>query len=77
MGNTVENFYVESFKDSYGDPQPVEVVAKKSLGDVKLRYRINDGRGEDDQHGEVHGRRALRRGAGALLPPPPWHRHGD
>ena len=43
MGNTVQNFYVETFKDSYGDPQAVEVVAKKSLGDVKLRYRINDG----------------------------------
>jgi murein tripeptide amidase MpaA len=43
MGNTVENFYVETFKDSYGDPQAVQVVAKKSLGDVKLRYRINDG----------------------------------
>ena len=43
LGNTVENFYVESFADSYGDPQPVQVVAKKSLGDVKLRYRINDG----------------------------------
>ena len=43
MGNTVENFYVETFADSYGDPQPVQVVAKKSLGDVKLRYRINDG----------------------------------
>ena len=44
LGNTVENFYVESFADSYGDPQPVQVVAKKSLGDVKMRYRINDGR---------------------------------
>ncbi len=43
LGNTAGNFYVESFADSYGDPQPVEVVAKKSLGDVKLRYRINDG----------------------------------
>ena len=43
LGNTVENFYVETFADSYGDPQTVQVVAKKSLGDVKLRYRINDG----------------------------------
>ena len=43
LGNTVRDFYVESFADSYGDPQPVQVVAKKSLGDVKLRYRINDG----------------------------------
>jgi murein tripeptide amidase MpaA len=43
LRNTVENFYVETFEDSYGDPQPVQVVAKKSLGDVRLRYRINDG----------------------------------
>ena len=43
LGNTAQNFYVESFADSYGDPQPVQVVAKKSLGDVKMRYRINDG----------------------------------
>ena len=43
LGNTVQNFYVETFTDSYGDPQPVQVVAKKSLGDVRLRYRINDG----------------------------------
>ena len=43
LGNTVQNFYVESFADSYGDPQAVQVVAKKSLGEVKLRYRINDG----------------------------------
>ncbi len=34
---------MESFADSYGDPQNVQVVAKKSLGDVKLHYRINDG----------------------------------
>ena len=47
MGNTVQNFYVETFADSYGDPQSVEVVAKKSLGDVKLRYRINDGPVQD------------------------------
>jgi hypothetical protein len=43
LGNTVEDFYVETFKDSYGDPQAVQVVAKKSLGNVRLRYRINDG----------------------------------
>ena len=77
MGNTVQNFYVETFKDSYGDPQAVEVVAKKSLGDVKLRYRINDGAVKTAEHDQVHGRRALRRGAGPVLPPPAWHRHRD
>ena len=44
LGNGVEDFYVDDFAVSYGDPQSVEVSAKRSLGDVRLRYRINDGR---------------------------------
>ena len=44
MGNGVDDFYVDDFTVSYGDPQSVEVSAKKSLGDVRLRYRINDGK---------------------------------
>jgi murein tripeptide amidase MpaA len=43
LGNTVRDFYVQSFADSYGDPQTVQVTAKRSLGDVQVRYRINDG----------------------------------
>ncbi len=33
-----------SFTRSYGDPQPVAVLAKRSLGPVRVKYRINDGR---------------------------------
>jgi zinc carboxypeptidase len=33
-----------AFEYSYGDPQPVQVLAKRSLGEVTLRYRINGGR---------------------------------
>jgi Zinc carboxypeptidase len=33
-----------SFAYSYGDPQPVHVLAKRSLGKVELKYRINNGR---------------------------------
>jgi len=44
LGNTAENFYVDSFRDSYGDPQPVQVTAKRSLGELTLRYRINGGK---------------------------------
>ena len=33
-----------AFKYSYGDPQPVQVLAKRSLGKVTLKYRINNGR---------------------------------
>ena len=32
LGNTVEDFYVDTFPESYGDPQPVQVTAKRSLG---------------------------------------------
>ncbi len=32
-----------SFARSYGDPQPVSVIAKRSLGAVKVKYRINGG----------------------------------
>jgi hypothetical protein len=31
------------FDYSYGDPQPVQVLAKRSLGTVTLKYRINGG----------------------------------
>ena len=41
LGNTVENFYVDSFPYSYGDPQPVQTLAKFDA--VELRYRINGG----------------------------------
>jgi hypothetical protein len=43
LGNTVENFYVDTFADSYGDPQPVQATAKRSLGTLVMRYRINGG----------------------------------
>ncbi|MET1058386.1 MAG: M14 family zinc carboxypeptidase [Nocardioides sp.] len=32
------------FSKSYGDPQPVAVLAKRSLGKVTVKYRINGGR---------------------------------
>jgi hypothetical protein len=57
LGIETEPFYLESddpykegipganfkFEYSYGDPQPVQVLAKRSLGDVTLRYSINGG----------------------------------
>ena len=32
-----------TFNESYGDPQDVRVLAKRSLGAVTLKYRINGG----------------------------------
>jgi hypothetical protein len=59
LGNTVDPFYLETssidpektnnpisdfrFSVSYGDPQTVRVLAKRSLGTVTLRYQINGG----------------------------------
>ena len=57
-GLTTEPFYIDSadpyksgipgvqlsFSKSYGDPQPVAVLAKRSLGQVTAKYRINGGR---------------------------------
>jgi hypothetical protein len=36
-----------TFDVSYGDPQPVQVLAKRSLGKVRLKYRINGGKTRD------------------------------
>jgi hypothetical protein len=59
LGTTVEPFYLSQldvdpensaiamldfrFEKSYGDPQEVRVLAKRSLGDVTLNYSINGG----------------------------------
>ena len=43
LGKTVANFYVDSFAESFGDPQTVQVLAKRSLGAVTMNYRINGG----------------------------------
>ncbi len=57
LGITTRPFYIDSedaykagvpdanfsFAYSYGDPQPVEVLAKRSVGPVTLRYRVNGG----------------------------------
>ena len=57
LGIETKPFYTESddpYKDgipgadfefaySYGDPQPVQVLAKRSLGAVMLKYRVNGG----------------------------------
>jgi hypothetical protein len=41
LGNDVEDFYVDDFPYSYGDGQTVQVLARKSLGAVTMRYRVN------------------------------------
>jgi hypothetical protein len=63
MGNGVANFYVDRFKQSWGDPQPVQATVKRSLGDVVMHYRVNDGTVQtvptaDWQGGERYGKDA-------------------
>ena len=55
LGNETEDFYVDSFDVSYGDPQPVQVTAKRELGRVYLHYRINGGREQRSRTREFKG----------------------
>ncbi|MFA9269313.1 MAG: M14 family zinc carboxypeptidase [Baekduiaceae bacterium] len=43
-GRRADDFRVDSFDVSYGDPQQVAVVAKRELRAVRMQYRINGGR---------------------------------
>jgi hypothetical protein len=44
-----------TFAYSYGDPQPVQVLALRDLGRVTLKYRINDGRTRSARTSEWNG----------------------
>jgi hypothetical protein len=44
VGREAEDFRVDTFEVSRGDPQTVAVWAKRALDDVRLNYRINGGR---------------------------------
>ena len=44
VGRRAEDFRVDTFDVSYGDPQKVAVVAKRALRLVTMQYRINGGR---------------------------------
>ena len=44
LGNMTPDFQVDPFAVSYGDPQTVQVDAKRKLGPVTLHYRVNGGR---------------------------------
>ena len=43
LGNKVPNFVVDDFELSYGDPQTVQVNARRDLGAISLKYRVNGG----------------------------------
>jgi murein tripeptide amidase MpaA len=43
LGNEAADFDVDAFKLSYGDPQAVGAVVKRSLGTVTMRYKVDGG----------------------------------
>ena len=84
MGIDVEPFYLDQddidpqngqqslfdfkFDVSYGDPQEVRVLAKRSLGAVTLKYQVNGGAVQTAPTERVGRRRALRPRQRGLLP---------
>jgi hypothetical protein len=71
LGNTTKPFYLDlsaidpektnnplsdfRFSVSYGDPQPVQVLARRSLGAVTLKYQINGGAVQSGSTSEWNG----------------------
>ena len=43
VGRTAEDFRVDTFDVSYGDPQTAAVVAKRALQNKRMRYSVNGG----------------------------------
>ena len=43
LDNTAEDFTVDEFAESYGDPQAVGAVVKRKLGEVRMRFKVNGG----------------------------------
>lgn len=43
VGRTAEDFRVDTFEVSYGDPQTVAVWAKRALTNLRMNYRIDGG----------------------------------
>jgi Zinc carboxypeptidase/Immune inhibitor A peptidase M6 len=44
VGRRAENFRVDTFEVSFGDPQTVAVVAKRAIRNLHMHYRIDGGR---------------------------------
>ena len=71
LGNTAPDFVPTTFPISYGDPQTVEVNAKKSLGAVACYWQVNGGcRALGARRREYKGGERRYDDARRLLPPP-------
>ena len=60
VNRDAEDFRVDSFTVSYGDPQTVAVWAKRALQAKTMYYSINGGKRRDDRRRGVGRRRTLR-----------------
>ena len=55
LGNEAPDFVVDDFAVSYGNPQTVQVNARRDLGKITLRYRVNGGRTQSKSTREWEG----------------------
>jgi hypothetical protein len=77
LNRKTPDFDVDRFPTSFGDPQPVETIVKRELGDVNIHWRVNGGPRESapapeydggeryDETGDVYYRRARGEVTGA------------
>jgi Zinc carboxypeptidase len=63
--NGQQSLFDFKFGVSYGDPQEVRVLAKRSLGEVTLRYQVNGGPVQSEPTSEWSGGEHYRPGKGA------------
>ena len=43
LGNKADDFEIDPFPYSYGDPQQVQVTLKRKLGDATMKFKVNGG----------------------------------
>ncbi|MGH2919746.1 MAG: M14 family zinc carboxypeptidase [Solirubrobacteraceae bacterium] len=67
LKNDVKDFYVDTFAESFGDPQKVQVLAKRSLGAIVMRYRVNGGATHEVSTSEVTGEERYNKEPGLYL----------
>ena len=77
VGRTVPDLVPDAFSDSYGTTQPVAVLAKRALGDKRLRYSVNGGPTRTASVSEWNGGERYGDGYDRYHRGVPRHRHRD
>ena len=55
LGREAPDFQIRPFDVSYGDPQPVEINAKRELGDLTVHWKVNGGARQSASTSEFNG----------------------